>query len=56
LLVRMVLVTHVTHMGGVKLMKCAYAEISSKGTKQSLTYRWEDNSKTFRKKYIFLLS
>ena len=53
LLVRMVLVTYVAHMGGVKLLKCVYAEISRKGTNGSLRYRWEDNNKTFRKNIYF---
>jgi len=56
LLVRMVLVTHVARMGGVKLLKRVYAEISRKGTDGSLRYRWKDKSKTFRKKIIFLLT
>ena len=54
LLVRMVLVTHVAHMGGVKLLKCVYAEISRRGADGSLRYRWEDNSKHLEKTYIFI--
>jgi hypothetical protein len=53
LFVRVVLVIHVAHMGGVKLLKYVYAEISRKGADGSLRFRWEDNSKTFRKNIYF---
>jgi len=42
LLFGMALVTHVAHMGGVKLLTRVYAEISSKGSDGSLGYGWEE--------------